>query len=196
MSEAVAESASHDVKPALEAVLMVVEEPVDHMDLARAVGVPAAVVEQALGELAEEYDEHGRGFELRQVGDRWRLYARGDYADVVEQFVVDGQQARLTQAALETLAVIAYRQPVSRGRISAIRGVNVDGVVRTLVTRGLVEDCGSDRESGAVLYRTTSYFLERMGLRSLTDLPEIAPFLPEMADIEGELDEFGAAEEP
>ncbi len=195
MSEAVPESASNDVQPALEAVLMVVEEPVDHIDLARAVGAPAPVVEQALTDLAAEYDDDGRGFELRQVGGRWRLYARGEYADVVEQFVVDGQQARLTQAALETLAVIAYRQPVSRGRISAIRGVNVDGVVRTLVTRGLVEDCGSDRESGAVLYRTTSYFLERMGLQSLADLPEIAPFLPEMADIEGELDEFGAAEE-
>lgn len=190
------ESEARGVKPALEAVLMVVEEPVDHLDLARAVGAPVPAVEQALSELALEYDEHGRGFELRQVGGRWRLYARGDYADVVEQFVVDGQQARLTQAALETLAVIAYRQPVSRGRISAIRGVNVDGVVRTLVTRGLVEDCGTDPQSGAVLYRTTSYFLERMGLQSLADLPEIAPFLPEMADIEGELDDLGAAEEP
>ena len=98
--------------------------------------------------------------------------------------MLDGQQARLTQAALETLADIAYRQPVSRSRVSAISGVNVDGVVRTLVTRGLVEEAGVDAESGAILYRTSSYFLERMGLADLDELPDIAPLLPEMADMD------------
>ena len=98
--------------------------------------------------------------------------------------MLDGQQARLTQAALETLAVVAYRQPVSRSRVSAIRGVNVDGVVRTLVTRGLVEEAGVDAESGAILYRTSSYFLERMGLSDLAELPDIAPMLPEIEDMD------------
>jgi len=110
--------------------------------------------------------------------------------------VLDGQQARLTQAALETLAVVAYKQPVSRARVSAIRGVNVDGVMRTLVTRGLVEEAGADTESQAILYRTTSHFLERMGMQSLDDLPELAPYLPEMDDIEDDLAAAAAASEP
>jgi len=175
------------LKPALEAVLMVADEPLDQVALAQAVAAPPDEVTAALEELSAEYSEQGRGFDLRRTGGGWRFYSRPEYADVVEQYVRDGQQARLTQAALETLAVVAYRQPVSRARVSAIRGVNVDGVVRTLVSRGLVEEAGSDPESGAHLYRTTSYFLERMGLTSLAELPEIAPFLPEMAEIEGEL---------
>jgi segregation and condensation protein B len=146
--------------------------------------------------LVIEYDAQGRGFELRDVGGGWRFYSRAEYADLVERFVVDGQQARLTTAALETLAVVAYRQPVSRARVSAIRGVNVDGVIRTLTSRGLVEEAGVDPESGAHLFRTTAYFLERMGLASLDELPEIAPFLPEMAEIEGELDLPGAGLDP
>jgi segregation and condensation protein B len=117
------------------------------------------------------------------VGGGWRFFTREAFAPAVERFVLDGQQARLTQAALETLAVIAYRQPVSRSRVSAIRGVNVDGVVRTLVTRGLVEEAGIDAESGAILYRTSSYFLERMGLAEIGDLPDIAPMLPEIDDM-------------
>jgi segregation and condensation protein B len=112
---------------------------------------------------------------------------------VVEQFVLDGQQARLTQAALETLAVVAYKQPVSRARVSAIRGVNVDGVMRTLVARGLVEEAGQDRESTAMLYRTTGYFLERIGVTSLEDLPDLAPFLPELADLDDH-DHLGSEE--
>ncbi|MGH3472126.1 MAG: SMC-Scp complex subunit ScpB [Nocardioidaceae bacterium] len=180
--------ASVPLKPALEAVLMIADQPLSHLVLAQAVGAPPDATTQALAELAEDYTAQGRGFALREVGGGWRFYTRDDYASIVEKFVVDGQQARLTQAALETLAVVAYRQPVSRARVSAIRGVNVDGVIRTLVTRGLVEESGSDAETGAYLYRTTSYFLERMGLRSLDDLPEIAPFLPEMADVEGEFD--------
>ncbi len=114
----------------------------------------------------------------------WRYYTREEHAPVVERFVLDGQQARLTQAALETLAVVAYKQPVSRSRVSAIRGVNVDGVMRTLLTRGLVEEAGTDHETGAHLYRTTSYFLERIGVTSLDDLPELAPFLPGIEDFE------------
>lgn len=176
-----------ELRPALEAVLMIADEPLDHLSLAQAVGAPPAQVRGALEALAAEYTEQGRGFDLREVGAGWRYYTREDYAPVVEQFVVEGQQARLTQAALETLAVVAYRQPISRGRVSAIRGVNVDGVMRTLLARGLVEECGADAETGAHLYRTTSYFLERIGLTSIDELPEIAPFLPEMADIEDEL---------
>ncbi len=175
------------LKSSLEAVLMVADQPLDHLSLAQAVGAPPAEVEAALLSLAAEYTEQGRGFDLRNVGGGWRFYSREAYAPIVEQFVIDGQQARLTQAALETLAVVAYRQPVSRGRVSAIRGVSVDGVIRTLESRGLVEEAGAEAETGAHLYRTTSYFLERMGLTSLEDLPEIAPFLPEMAEIEGEL---------
>ncbi len=172
-----------DLRPALEAVLMVADQPLDHLTLAQAVGHPPPDVEKALGELAQEYTDDGRGFELRNVGGGWRFFTRDTFAPAVERFVLDGQQARLTQAALETLAVIAYRQPVSRSRVSAIRGVNVDSVVRTLVMRGLVEESGVDAESGAILYRTSSYFLERMGLADLGELPEIAPMLPEIEEM-------------
>lgn len=175
------------LRPALEAVLMVADQPLDHLTLAQAVGHPPVEVQAALSELAAEYDEQGRGFELRHVGGGWRYFTREAFAPAVERFVLDGQQARLTQAALETLAVVAYRQPVSRSRISAIRGVNVDGVVRTLVTRGLLEEAGTDPESGAHLYRTSSYFLERMGLASLAELPDIAPMLPDIEDMEDDL---------
>lgn len=171
-----------DLRPALEAVLMVTDQPLGHLDLATAVGHPPADVEQALAELAAAYDSEGRGFELRHVGGGWRFYTRDEYAPAVERFVLGGQQARLTQAALETLAVVAYKQPVSRGRVSAIRAVNVDGVMRTLLTRGLVEEAGTDAENGAVLYRTSSYFFERMGLSGAEDLPELAPYLPDLVD--------------
>jgi segregation and condensation protein B len=181
-----APAAGDRVKPALEAVLMVAGDPLDHLTLAQAVDAPPAVVKTALAELSAEYADDGRGFDLREVATGWRFYTRDEYAEVVERFAVEGQHAKLTQAALETLAVVAYRQPVSRGRVSAIRGVNVDAVMRTLVSRGLVEEAGVERETGSHLYRTTSFFLERMGLTSLEQLPEIAPFLPEMAELEGE----------
>jgi segregation and condensation protein B len=171
-----------DLRPALEAVLMVADQPLDDVSLATAVGYPVAEVAEALAALASEYDEGGRGFELRNVAGGWRYYTREEFAPVVEKFVLEGQQARLTQAALETLAVVAYKQPVSRSRVSAIRGVNVDGVMRTLLTRGLVEEAGTDGETGAHLYRTTSYFLERIGVTSLDQLPELAPFVPDMDD--------------
>ncbi len=180
-----------ELRPALEAVLMVADQPLDHVTLASAVGYPPGEVSAALAALADEYAEQGRGFDLRNVAGGWRYYTREEYAGVVEKFVLDGQQARLTQAALETLAVVAYKQPVSRARVSAIRGVNVDGVMRTLVSRGLVEEAGHDAETTATLYRTTGYFLERIGVTSLDDLPELAPFLPEM----GELDDLDARAE-
>lgn len=177
-----------ELRPALEAVLMIADEPLDHLVLAQAVGHPPTEVEQALRELAAEYTEQGRGFELRELAGGWRFYSREQYADVVAAFVLEGQQAKLSQAALETLAVVAYRQPISRSRISAIRGVNVDGVVRTLVTRGLIVELGNDAETGAVLYGTTSHFLERMGLGGLDELPPLAPMLPDLDDLDGELE--------
>lgn len=177
-----------ELRPALEAVLMIADEPLDHLVLAQAVGHPPADVEQALRGLAAEYAEQGRGFELRELAGGWRFYSREEFADVVSAFVLEGQQAKLSQAALETLAVVAYRQPISRSRISAIRGVNVDGVVRTLVTRGLIVELGNDAESGAILYGTTNYFLERMGLSGLDELPELAPMLPDLEDLDGELE--------
>ena len=195
MSEQTLDIAVAELRPALEALLMVADQPLDVATLASAAGHPVDEVAVTLAALADEYTEQGRGFELRNVAGGWRFYTREEYATVVEAFVLEGQQARLTQAALETLAVVAYKQPVSRARVSAIRGVNVDGVMRTLLTRGLVEEAGTDHETGAHLYRTSSYFLERIGLTSLADLPDLAPFLPDMADLEGDLEE-SVTEEP
>ncbi|MFC0860795.1 SMC-Scp complex subunit ScpB [Sphaerimonospora cavernae] len=172
-----------DLRPALEAILMVVDEPVAEVTLAQVLERPTIEIGAALRDLSEEYIAAGRGFDLREVAGGWRFYTRAECAPLVERFVRDGQTARLTQAALETLAVVAYRQPVSRARVAAIRGVNSDGVIRTLTARGLVEEAGTDPESQAVLYRTTSYFLERLGLRSLDELPELAPFLPDDVEI-------------
>jgi len=142
---------------------------------------PTDRVHDKLVEISAQYADGGRGFELRRAAGGWRMYTHPDYAAYVEKFVLDGQQVRLTQAALETLAVVAYKQPVTRARISAIRGVNCDGVVRTLVSRGLIEESGSEPDSGAFLYRTTTMFLEKNGVDSLDELPSLAPFLP--ADI-------------
>lgn len=177
------------LRPALEAVLMVADQPLDHVTLAAAVGHPAEAVLAALHGLSAEYADQGRGFDLRNVAGGWRFYTRDELAPVVEQFVRDGQQARLTQASLETLAVIAYRQPVSRARVGAVRGVNVDGVVRTLASRGLVEEKG-EGEGGAVLFGTTDFFLQRMGINSLDELPPLAPYLPDV-DVLDEIAESG-----
>ncbi|MDN5794608.1 MAG: SMC-Scp complex subunit ScpB [Intrasporangium sp.] len=179
-------------RAALEAVLMVVDEPVTELALASALELPVGQVHDHLLALEQDYAASWRGFTLRNVAGGWRVYSRADFAPVVERFLLDGQQARLTQASLETLAVIAYRQPVSRGRVSAVRGVNVDGVVRTLLARGLVEETEDPGEGGATLYRTTPYFLQRMGLRTLDELPALAPFLPD-ADVIDELVEEGHA---
>ncbi len=166
----------------LEAILLVVDEPVPEVVLAQVLERPRHEIAAALRQLAAAYDEAQRGFELREVAGGWRYYTREACAPVVERFVRDGQEVRLTQAALETLAVVAYRQPVSRARVSAVRGVNCDGVMRTLTLRGLVEEAGTERETGAILYRTTGYFMERLGLASLDDLPELAPFLPDQVE--------------
>ena len=173
-----------ELERSIEAILMVVDEPVTELTLASVLVVTIDEVVAALENLSSSYE--GRGFELRAVAGGWRFYSHPDCAPAVEKFVLDGQQNRLTQAALETLAVIAYRQPVSRARVSAIRGVNVEAVMKTLVNRGLVEEAGVEGESGAVLYQTTSFFLEKLGLNSIADLPALAPFLP---DIDG-LDEL------
>ena len=169
-----------ELNRSLEAILMVVDEPGSEIILAQITEMPTEQVLEALINLAGEYESTGRGFELRQVSGGWRFYSHPDLAPVVEKFVLDGQQSRLTQAALETLAVIAYRQPVSRARVSAIRGVNVEAVMKTLVTRGLVEEAGIEHETGAILYATTSFFLEKLGLNGVTDLPALAPFLPDV----------------
>ena len=176
-----------DISGALEALLLLAGEPLSVIELAQAVGVPEPVVAQALTELVAFYDETGRGFELRELGGGWRYYTREEHADLVSRYVLEGQQGKLSQAALETLAVIAYSQPISRGRVSAVRGVNVDGVIRTLLARALIEEAGHDRDSGAVVFATTSYFLERMGLRSLDELPPLAPHLPAVEELEAEL---------
>jgi segregation and condensation protein B len=173
-----------EVERSIEAILMVVDEPLSEIVLAQVLEQPVEVVETALSRLETSYED--RGFSLRKINGGWRFYSDPNYSVVVEKFVLDGQQSRLTQAALETLSVIAYRQPVSRARVSAIRGVNVEAVMKTLITRGLVEESGLEHETGAILYKTTSYFLERLGLNSLDDLPALAPYLP---DLEG-LDEI------
>ena len=171
------------LRAVLEALLLVTDQPVATAVLAQVAERAPKDVEDTLEALARDYVDQGRGFELRQVAGGWRLYTRPDCADHVERFVRDGQQARLTQAALETLAVIAYRQPVTRARIGAVRGVNVDGVVRTLVSRGLVTEAGADPQTGAVLYRTTDLLLEKLGLTSLDQLPPLAPLLPDLEDV-------------
>jgi segregation and condensation protein B len=174
------------LRMSLEAVLLVADEPVGERALAEVTGQPEDAVAAALGDLAAEYTAGQRGFDLREVAGGWRLYTRDECAPVVERFVSSGQEIRLTQAALETLAVVAYRQPVSRARVSAVRGVNCDGVMRTLVLRGLVEEAGNEPETGAILFQTTGYFLERLGLARLSDLPDLTPFLPD--DLDEELD--------
>jgi len=184
---------SVNVAGALEALLLLTAEPVTEFELAQAVGVPESVVAGTLAELVAFYEETGRGFELRQVGGGWRYYTREEYADLIATYALEGQQSKLSQAALETLAVVAYTQPISRARVSAVRGVNVDGVMRTLLARGLIEEVGHDHESGAVLFATTSYFLERMGLQTLDELPPLAPQLPEVEELEAELGQLAEA---
>jgi segregation and condensation protein B len=171
---------------AIEAILMVVDEPVTELTLASVLEVTVDQVVDALEFLVPSYED--RGFTLKAINGGWRFYSNPDCSAVVEKFVLDGQQNRLTQAALETLAVIAYRQPVSRARVSAIRGVNVEAVMKTLITRGLVEEYGVENETGAILYKTTSYFLERLGLNALTDLPPLAPHLPDLDALDEILD--------
>ena len=170
----------------IEAILMVVDEPVSELTLATVLEVTVNQISAALERLTGTYDD--RGFTLKAINGGWRFYSNPEFGSAVEKFVLDGQQNRLTQAALETLAVIAYRQPVSRARVSAIRGVNVEAVMKTLITRGLVEEYGVENETGAILYKTTSYFLERLALNKLEDLPPLAPHLPDIDSLDEILD--------
>ena len=185
---------AEEIAGGLEALLLIADEPMPTAELAAALDATTAVVTEALAELVAFYDETGRGFELREIGGGWRYYTRPEHHELIAGHLLEGQQAKLSQAALETLAVVAYQQPIARGRISAIRGVSVDGVMRTLLQRGLIAEAGPDPESGAMLFRTTGYFLERMGLRSLEELPALAPHLPDAAELEAELSQLARSE--
>lgn len=169
---------------ALEALLLVVDAPTDAEQLAVAIDQPVARVKVALLRLSDAYTAAGRGIDLRRAGGGWRFYTRDAYAPYVERLLLDGQRARLTRAALETLAVVAYRQPVTRARVAAVRGVNCDGVLRTLLTRGLVQEAGTDPQTQGILFATTELFLERLGLSSLAELPPLAPLLPDIDAID------------
>ena len=168
----------------LEAILLVADEPVPAPVLAEVVGSRLSEVEELLVDLAGEYARDGRGFVLRAIAGGWRLYTHPGAQTAVEAYLRAGQQSRLTRAALETLAVIAYRQPVTRFQVAAVRGVNVDGVFRTLASRGLIHEVGTDPGPGqAILYGTTQAFLEQLGLNDLDQLPPIKDYLPEGVDL-------------
>lgn len=171
-----------ETRKALEAILLVVEEPVDPNTLAQVLEVPTDDVVATLRALRGEYVDAGRGFVLREVAGGWRLYTDPGAAAYVERFVLHGRSGRLSQAALETLAIVAYKQPVTRARVSEIRGVDADGAVRSLVSRGLIEEVGREPTPGQpLLYATSASFLERLGLGDLDDLPtlpELAPDAP------------------
>ncbi|MBN8207107.1 SMC-Scp complex subunit ScpB [Microbacterium esteraromaticum] len=170
----------------IEAILLIVDEPIALVALAAAVHAPVPAVRQTLEALVEDYDGRGagprRGFELREVGGGWRLYVREDHDDLIADFVGGQAPARLSQAALETLAVIAYKQPVTRGQVASIRAVNVDSVVRTLLGRGLITELFADAETGAINYGTTDALLEHLGINSIDELPPISPLLDDGAD--------------
>jgi len=170
----------------LESVLLVLDSPATAATLARALDTEEAAVEDLLRTVATEFDERGSGFDLRESEDGWRLYTRPANAPAVEQFLLDGSQTRLSRAALETLAVVAYRQPATRSQISAVRGVNVDGVMRTLQLRGLIREVDVEPSTGAHRYETTGLFLELLGIDSLDRLPDLAPLLPDVESIDEE----------
>ena len=175
-----AELDDDDLTRVLEALLLVVDTPVTAQTLATVTEQPVYRVSAKLEVMAEELRARDSGIDLREAGGGWRMYTRAQYAPYVERLLLDGSRSKLTRAALETLAVVAYRQPVTRARVSAVRGVNVDAVIRTLVARGLITEAGTDEDSGATTFATTELFLERLGLTSLTDLPDIAPLLPDV----------------
>jgi segregation and condensation protein B len=164
----------------LEALLLVVDTPVPVDALAVAIDQPAYRVEAKLRLMAGELTARDSGIDVREAGGGWRMYTRSRYAPYVERLLLDGARSKLTRAALETLAVVAYRQPVTRVRVSAVRGVNCDAVMRTLLARGLIIEAGTDPDTGAVTFATTELFLERLGLSTLADLPDIAPLLPDV----------------
>ena len=175
-----------DLERALEAVFMVADEPQSLVSLATAVNAPVPAVRQTIERLVADYDGVGggirRGFELREVGGGWRIYVRPEHDDLVRDFVLTQNPTRLSQAALETLAVIAYKQPISRGAIASIRAVNVDSVVRTLLGRGLITEAFTDNETGAIHYETTDLLLTQLGINSIEELPHISPLLDDGAE--------------
>ena len=175
----------------LEALLLVVDTPVPVDALAVAIEQPAYRVAAKLRLMADELAARESGIELREAGGGWRMYTRARYAPFVERLLLDGTRSKLTRAALETLAVVAYRQPVTRARVSAVRGVNVDAVMRTLLARGLITEAGVDSDTGAAAFATTELFLERLGLTSLVDLPDIAPLLPDVDSIDDITESLG-----
>ncbi|MGL3151230.1 SMC-Scp complex subunit ScpB [Microbacterium sp. A82] len=170
----------------LEAILLIIDEPLGLVALAAAVGAPVPAVRQAIETLVDDYDGNGqgprRGFELREVGGGWRLYVREGHDALVAEFIGGQAPARLSQAALETLAVIAYKQPVTRSQVASIRAVNVDSVVRTLLARGLITELFADSETGAINYGTTDALLQNLGINSIDELPPISPLLDDGAD--------------
>ena len=170
-----------DVERSIEAILMVADEPQSLVSLATSLGIPVPAVRQSIERLVADFDGVGggvrRGFELREVAGGWRIYVRGKFDEVVRDFVLTQNPTRLSQAALETLAVIAYKQPISRGAIASIRAVNVDSVVRTLLGRGLITEAFTDSETGAIHYETTEVLLSQLGINTLEDLPRISPLL-------------------
>lgn len=180
-TEQAAELTPEQVESRLEAILMVVDEPQGIVSLATALSVPVRVVRVAIDSLVADFNgEQGgrrRGFELREVGGGWRIYVREEHDDIVRDFVLTQNPSRLSQAALETLAVIAYKQPISRGAIASIRAVNVDSVVRTLLGRGLITEAFADSETGAIHYATTDLLMTQLGINSLDELPAISPLL-------------------
>ncbi len=178
----------------LEALLLVVDAPLPVDALAVAIEQPAYRVAAKLRLMADEFTARDSGIDLREAGGGWRLYTRSRYAPFVERLLLDGARSKLTRAALETLAVVAYRQPVTRVRVSAVRGVNCDAVMRTLLARGLIIEAGVDSDTGAVTFATTELFLERLGLSTLADLPDIAPLLPDVDNIDDITESLG--EEP
>lgn len=174
----------------IEAMLLMATEPMTVTDLADGVALPEPEVEEHLRGIAEFYREHERGFVLLEIAGGWRLATAEDVAPVIEAWLVADQRSKLSQAALETLAVIAYLQPVTRGRIAGVRGVNVDGVVKTLLVRGLIAEAGEDETTGAMRFATTTLFLQKLGLNGLEDLPDLAPLLPDAVALEAELSQL------
>lgn len=176
--------AADELGSVLEALLLVVDSPVTVEALAAATEQPAPRIATRLQQMSAELTERDSGIDLRNTDGGWRMYTRARFAPYVERLLLDGARSKLTRAALETLAVVAYRQPVTRARVSAVRGVNVDAVMRTLLARGLITEAGTDEDSGAATFATTALFLERLGLTSLAELPDIAPLLPDVDTIE------------
>jgi len=168
---------------AVEAILMVAEVPLSIVHIAASLDTPVNEIRAAVAMIKDDFDgvnsHRPRGFELREVGGGWRVFVRENFEWAVREFVSNENPTKLSQAALETLAVIAYRQPISRGQIASIRGVNVDSVVRTLLSRGLITEMFTDSETGAINYGTTETFLENLGINAIDDLPLISPYLPD-----------------